>query len=238
MQGSQGEAWVEAVRAALVAVAVAEDAEPMRAYMKSEMPFLGVRSAARREAVGAVFRAARFADAGAWRGAARALWFGARFREERYAAIDLLQDRRHGRWLDLEAVPLLEELIVSGAWWDLVDPLCTISLGALVAREREAMTPLLRAWSRDEDLWKRRSAILAQLKHKGATDLGLLEECIEGSMGDDDFFARKAIGWALREYAKTDAAWVRAYVARHEGSLSGLSRREALKRVGPSEEVE
>ena len=138
MQGSQGEAWVEAVRAALVAVAVAEDAEPMRAYMKSEMPFLGVRSAARREAVGAVFRAARFADAGAWRGAARALWFGARFREERYAAIDLLQDRRHGRWLDLEAVPLLEELIVSGAWWDLVDPLCTISLGALVAREREA----------------------------------------------------------------------------------------------------
>ena len=87
-------------------------------------------------------------------------------------------------------------------------------------------------WSRDENMWKRRSAILCQIKAKAATDLDLLYACIEPSLDSTEFFLRKAIGWALREYGWTDPAEVRRYVAANEARLSGLSRREALKNIG------
>jgi 3-methyladenine DNA glycosylase AlkD len=85
---------------------------------------------------------------------------------------------------------------------------------------REAML----AWSRDPDLWKRRAAILSQIGLSEGTDTDLLAAAIAGSIDDQDFFARKAIGWALREYSKTDGDWVRGFVAEQP-----LSPREALK---------
>ncbi len=88
------------------------------------------------------------------------------------------------------------------------------------------------AWSRDADMWKRRSAILCQLRAKGETDLEFLYACIEPSLDSKAFFLRKAIGWALRQYAWTDPAEVARYVAAHADRLSGLSQREALKNVG------
>jgi 3-methyladenine DNA glycosylase AlkD len=84
-------------------------------------------------------------------------------------------------------------------------------------------------WSVDEDMWKRRASIIAQVKRRGDTDFALLADCIEPNRGDREFFIRKAIGWALRAYAWTDPATVVAYCETHE--LSGLSRREALKNV-------
>jgi 3-methyladenine DNA glycosylase AlkD len=87
-------------------------------------------------------------------------------------------------------------------------------------------------WSRDKDIWKRRSSIICQLGFKQDTDLDLLYACIEPSLDSDEFFLRKAIGWALRQYAWTDPDEVIRYVNAHEGSLSGLSKREALKNVG------
>jgi 3-methyladenine DNA glycosylase AlkD len=92
------------------------------------------------------------------------------------------------------------------------------------------VTPVIRSWARDPDLWLRRTAVLCQLGDKGATDLGLLSEVIEANAGDREFFVRKAIGWALRDYARTDPGWVLAYVEAHP-SLSPLSRREALKHL-------
>jgi 3-methyladenine DNA glycosylase AlkD len=89
----------------------------------------------------------------------------------------------------------------------------------------------MRAWSRAGDLWKRRSAVLCQLSFKRDTDLELLYECIERAMDEREFFLRKAIGWALREYAKTDPAEVRRYVRQHAQRLSPLSQREALRRI-------
>ena len=86
-------------------------------------------------------------------------------------------------------------------------------------------------WTADDDLWIRRSSIISQLKQREATDLELLTIAIESNIEDTEFFIRKAIGWALREYGKTDADWVRAFVAAHP-ELSGLSRREALKHLG------
>ena len=87
----------------------------------------------------------------------------------------------------------------------------------------------MRAWSRDPNLWKRRSSIICQIKRKEATDLVLLRDCIEPNLADPDFFIRKAIGWALRDLAWTDLDTVEDYVARHADRLSPLSRREALK---------
>ena len=96
----------------------------------------------------------------------------------------------------------------------------------------EAMKRVMLAWSTDDDMWKRRSAILCQIKAKDRTDLDLLYACIEPSLGSKEFFLRKAIGWALRQYAWTDPEEVRRYVARNKERLSGLSRREALKNIG------
>ena len=93
------------------------------------------------------------------------------------------------------------------------------------------MRKAMLAWSTDADLWKRRSAILCQIRAKDKTDLELLYACIEPSLDSKDFFLRKAIGWALRQYAWTDPEEVRRYVAGHADRLSGLSRREALKNI-------
>ena len=91
------------------------------------------------------------------------------------------------------------------------------------------MRSAMLAWAGGDDLWKRRSAILCQLGWKGETDLGLLYACIEPSLGSKEFFLRKAIGWALRQYAWTDPGEVLRYVAANEERLAPLSRREALK---------
>jgi len=88
-------------------------------------------------------------------------------------------------------------------------------------------------WSRDPDRWLRRTSIICQLGAKKSTDLDLLYACIEANLDDPDFFLRKAIGWALRQYAWTDPDEVRRYVAARTDRLSPLSRREALRNVGP-----
>jgi len=127
---------------------------------------------------------------------------------------------------------MYEEMIRSGAWWDYVDSIASHRLGELLRLYPAEMRTVLRKWAKSDDMWKRRSAILAQLGFKADTDLKLLYDCIHPSIGDKEFFLRKAIGWALRQFAKTDAKEVSRYVAEHEAHLSPLSRREALKNVG------
>ena len=90
------------------------------------------------------------------------------------------------------------------------------------------------AWSRDRDMWKRRTSIICQLRFKADTDLELLTACIEPSLDSKEFFLRKAIGWALRQYAWVDPDWVVAVRFCHASQLSPLSRREALKNVSPT----
>tara|TARA_B100001750_G_scaffold237367_1_gene242374 strand:- start:1454 stop:2137 length:684 start_codon:yes stop_codon:yes gene_type:complete len=220
-----------AVRAALGAAAVPEDAEPMRAYMKSALPFWGVKKKARQAALTPVFAAHPVAGRAALEREVRALWFGATHREERYAALDLMRRREHrGLWTPA-ALPLLEELVVTGAWWDLVDELATKLVRATLGNAPES-AETLRRWSRGDDLWLRRAAILAQIGLEDTTDRALLAELIEPAIPSSEFFLRKAIGWALRDLSKVDPDWVRAFVDGHSG-LSGLSRREALKHLGP-----
>ncbi|MGW0809423.1 DNA alkylation repair protein [Nonomuraea sp. NPDC002799] len=219
----------KAVRLALQAAAEPDKAETMRVYMKSPMPFLGVQAVPRRAALKRLFAEHRLGTAPEWRRAVLSLWREAEFREERYAAIELSGYHAYREFQTLYTVPMYEEMIVTGAWWDLVDELATHRMGGLLAAYPDSMRAMMLAWAHDGDLWKRRTAILCQNRFKRRTDIALLFACIEPSLSDNDFFARKAIGWALREYAKTNPSEVVRYV-RAKG-ISGLSRREALKNL-------
>lgn len=201
--------------------------------MKTTTPFHGVDASTLRAICKSVFAAHLLESAAGWRRDVLALFRGARFREERYAAIELTGDRRARPFQTMEALGMYEEMIVAGAWWDLVDALATKRLGELLRREPSAMRKAMRAWSRSSDLWKRRSAILCQNSFKKDTDVAFLYACIEPSIASKEFFLRKAIGWALRSYAWTDPDEVARYVKANEERLSSLSRREALKNVGP-----
>ena len=178
-----------------------------------------------------MFRAHPLPDAGAWEAAILDLWRRAAHREERYAAVELLLFGRYARWLDPARVPMVEELVVTGAWWDYVDAIAGRGMGAMLAAHPDPVKAVLREWAGDEDIWKRRTAILAQLRAKQGTDTTLLADVIRPSIGEPEFFLRKGIGWALREYSKTDPDWVTEFVETHAG-LSALSRRKALKHLG------
>jgi 3-methyladenine DNA glycosylase AlkD len=223
---------VDAVRTAL-----RSEADPVRAvgqqrYMKSAMPFLGLTSPVRRALVQPLLAdpALRLETREDWQGCVRRLWDEAEFREERYAALDLLRHRAYRSWHDPDVMPLVEHLVVTGAWWDLVDELTSV-VGDVLLVDPEGEGLRMREWAVSEDLWLRRSAILGQLRLKERTDLRLLEDVIEPNLDDHEFFVRKAIGWALRQHARTDPVWVVEFVDRHTHRISGLSRREALKHL-------
>ena len=219
-----------AIGAALRGAADPDRAPHQQAYMKSEMPFLGVAVPHCRRIAISALRAHPLPDADAWEAAILNLWRKAAFREERYAAIELLTFPRYTRWIEPKRAPLIEELVVTGAWWDYVDAVASHAMGAMLAGHPRPTKALLRDWARSDNVWKRRTAILAQLRRKQATDKKLLANVIEPSIGEREFFLRKGIGWALREFSKTDPDWVIKFIAKH-GGLSGLSRREALKHL-------
>lgn len=220
------------VREALQAVAEPARAPAMQAYMKSAMPYLGVPTVPRRAALKLVFAGLDWPDSAAWQADVLALWRGATHREERYAAIELSAVKAALRFQRIDTLPMYEEMIITGAWWDYVDEIAGHRLWSLLQNDRAAMRETMLAWSTDADTWKRRSAILCQLLAKTETDLDLLYACIEPSIGSAEFFLRKAIGWALRQYAWTDPDEIARYVAVNEDRLSGLSKREALKNKG------
>jgi 3-methyladenine DNA glycosylase AlkD len=177
---------IETLRRELEARANPAKAPDMQAYMKSEMPFLGVQKPGREEIARAVFAAHPLDGFEAWRDTVLRLWREATYREERYLAIRL-------------------------------------------ARDGAALAPVLRERAADDDLWRRRTAIVCQVLRKRDTDLALLCDCIEPNRSDREFFIRKGIGWALRAYAWVDPDEVERYCATHD--LSPLSRREALRNL-------
>lgn len=212
---------VEGVRQALRDCADPQKAPGMQAYMKSDMPFLGIQKAVRTRALRPVLAAPIERDTGV--AAVLQLWDGARYREERYAAIALL--RRHRDWLSAQDEVVLRHLITTGAWWDLVDEIATKLVGPL------RMGLDMRAWATDEDLWIRRAAILCQIGAKTQTDPDLLAEVIQPNTADRTFWITKAIGWALRDYARHAPAAVREFVGTSRERLSPLSVREATKHL-------
>ena len=219
------------VRTRLTAVADPARAPGMQAYMKSAMPYLGVSAVPLRQLCKEMFAGIGWTNVDDWRRDVLAIWHAAEFREERHAAIELSGVRVAHAFQTIDVLGMYEEMIVTGAWWDYVDTIATHRLWAILRHDPAAMKQRMRAWSSDRDIWKRRSAILCQIKAKEATDLDFLYACIEPSIGAQAFFLRKAIGWALRQYAWTDPVEVAHYVEANALRLSGLSRREALKNI-------
>lgn len=223
-------ALIAAVRTGLAELANPAKAPDMQAYMKSEMPFYGVQRPARAALGARLFAEYPLPDMESWASTVLTLWREADYREERYLALDLTAYPRYLRFQEPGVLPVYEELVVTGAWWDFVDEVANRRIGPLVRAYPGQLIPIMHAWSRDPDRWKRRTSIICQLGSKQDTDTELLCEAIEANLADPDFFLRKGIGWALRQFAKTEPAWVRAFVDAHPG-LSTLSRREATKHL-------
>jgi 3-methyladenine DNA glycosylase AlkD len=222
---------VAAVRLALAAAGDPAIAAQQQRYMKSAMPYFGLPSPRLRAELRPLLRGWVPADRAHWEATVRALWDGAGHREEWYAAIAVARHRSARAWLDATSLPLWRHLVVTGAWWDVVDDVATHLVSAVLLADRAAATPTVTLWATAEDLWLRRAAVICQVNHHGATDLDLLRLAVEANVDDPSFWLRKGIGWALRQHARTDPDWVRAEVARLGDRLSGLSRREALKHL-------
>ncbi|MFD8305972.1 DNA alkylation repair protein [Streptomyces sp. NPDC059690] len=203
-------------------------AAPMRAYMKDVAPFLGLTTPVRRALSRVVVDGLPRPDESDCTAIALRCWRLPE-REYQYFAVDYL--RRHARVCSSAFLAVARHLVGTRSWWDTVDLLAAHVVGALVAAD-PALTADMDAWIADEDLWIARTALLHQLRYKERTDAErLFAYCLIQS-GHPDFFIRKAIGWALREYARTDPEAVRAFLARERGRFAPLSVREALKNIG------
>ncbi|MET8678956.1 DNA alkylation repair protein [Streptomyces sp. NPDC004647] len=207
-------------------------ADPVRAaeaaaYMKGIAPFLGIRTAERRGLSRRVLAGTpRPAEADCAAIALRCWELPER--EYHYFAVDYL--RRHAVRCSSGFLPVARHLVATKSWWDTVDALAAHVVGPLVAADPK-LTSAMDEWIADDDLWIARTALLHQLRFKGATDADRLFSYCLRRAGHPDFFIRKAIGWALREYAKTDPEAVRSFVESARDRLAPLSVREALKNL-------
>ncbi|MGN5378012.1 DNA alkylation repair protein [Streptomyces lasalocidi] len=200
----------------------------MRGYMKDVASFLGIPTPARRALSRTVLAGTPRPDEADCTAIALRCW-ALPEREYHYFAVDYL--RRHAARCTSGFLPVTRYLVTTVPWWDTVDLLAAHVVGTLVAADPK-LTAAMDVWITDGDLWAVRTALLHQLTWKERTDAErLFGYCLLQS-GHPDFFVRKAIGWALREYAKTDAGAVRQFLARERGRFAPLSVREALKNIG------
>ncbi|MFD9396675.1 DNA alkylation repair protein [Streptomyces sp. NPDC060000] len=219
---------LERLTAAYEAAADPGRAAAMHAYMKGVAPFLGLPTPARRALSRTVLAGTPRPDEGDCTAIALRCWALPQ-REYHYFGVDYL--RRYAPRLSSAFLPVARRLVTTTSWWDTVDALAAHVVGTLVAADRR-LGAEMDAWIADEDLWVVRTALLHQLRRKDRTDTDrLFAYCLHRS-GHPDFFVRKAIGWALREYARTDPAAVRTFVTRERERFAPLTVREALKNIG------
>ena len=213
---------VEGLRKELKAVAIPNDAVAMKAYMKNKFEFLGVKTPARRKLVKAFFK--QQTDSVIDWNFINEAWNNP-YRELQYVALDYLEIRK--KLLVPSDLPRLKKLAQTKSWWDTVDFLDRL-VGSIIARFPETKATIL-SWSCDEDIWLRRLAIDHQLLRKEETDTELLEKILVNNLGQTEFFINKAIGWALRDYSKTNPNWVKDFIERHRAEMAALSIREGSK---------
>jgi 3-methyladenine DNA glycosylase AlkD len=218
------------IEGALRALADAQQAQPMRAYMQDQFAFLGIHATPRRTALRAL-PGLKDWTAPALLALADALW-ALPEREFQYAAVDLLA--KYHRQLDLQSLPSLIALVQRKSWWDSVDALAGV-VGDILLRARQQGHDgqhTMDSCLGHSNVWVRRVAMLHQLGWKEQTDESRLLPYALRLAGEPDFFIRKAIGWALRDYARTRPEAIRAFLAQHGQVFSGLTRREAGKHLG------
>ncbi len=215
----------EPLRSALEEAGDPRQALDMGAYMKDHFVFFGVKTPERRRLQRSTLDASATASSADLIEFADRCW-QAPDRELQYVAVDVL--RKRAASLEPGSLPDLRRLIEHKSWWDTVDALAAHVVGPLV-RANPALVADMDRWIVDENLWIARTAMLHQLMWKDDTDPDRLFEYASLQAGHQDFFMRKAIGWALRQYARVDPEAVWAFVDSHAEELSGLTRREALK---------
>lgn len=197
-----------------------EKSHKMSAYMKHKFSFLGVPAPERREVQKFHFKEDKIKNTD-W-DFVQKCWDSS-YRELQYVAMDYLRKKS----LCPKDMHRLKKLIITHSWWDSVDNLVPI-VGKIIQNYPE-LCPLMLEWSVADNLWLRRVAILHQLLRKHQTDTQLLGQIIQNNFGDTEFFINKAIGWALRDYAKTNPQWVRDFLNDHQHKMARLSIREASK---------
>jgi 3-methyladenine DNA glycosylase AlkD len=198
-----------------------------RAYMRGQFPFLGITNPRLTELNRTVLAGLDPPTEADLAAIALGCWSRSE-REYQYFACSYL--RRHIRTASPSLLPTVRDLITTKSWWDTVDTLAAHTVGPLVAAY-PVLVATMDAWVADENLWLARTAILHQLRYRERTEAGRLFRYCTAQAGHRDFFIRKAIGWALREYARTDPEAVRRYVEEHRAILAPLSVREASKHL-------
>ncbi|MBP2645172.1 MAG: alkylation repair protein [Firmicutes bacterium] len=202
-----------------------EQAVPMAAYMKNNFPFLGIAKPRRTVLHQKMLKQAKQGRHIDWEFVFR-LW-AQEEREFQYFAVDYLIALKNE--LKKEDIEKLEKLITTKPWWDTVDSLAGTVTGELCAKYGELIGSAILPWAEVSDLWLKRTAILFQLKYKDRTNTEVLSQVINSNLGTKEFFINKAIGWALREYSKTNPSWVKAFI--ENNNLHPLSVREGSKYI-------
>jgi 3-methyladenine DNA glycosylase AlkD len=200
---------------------------PMAAYMRTTQPFHGVAKPQVAILIREALKLFPCPDQLTYEQNVLVLW-QLPHREEKYVAISYA---RQPKFFTMKSVPLYERIIREGAWWDLVDETASYLVGGVLANARPSMEPLLDGWILDPDLWIRRTALLSQLRHKQETnEAQLFRYCLQLAP-EREFFIRKAIGWALREYSKTAPKAIMKFLKANRAKLSPLSQREGAKHL-------
>ena len=221
--------FVQLIRTRFAPLANAANAKAMAAYMKTDMPFFGIKTPQRRAIVKQVLKENPINSRAEYVAAIEALWDEPQ-REMKYAAVQVARSKN--KFIAYASLPLYRRLIVEGAWWDFVDEVADHLVGRVLLLERAKTAPIMHRWIDDEKhMWLRRAAMLCQLKHKRETDEDMLFDFCLRRAHEKKFFIRKAIGWALRQHAYTNPNAVRAFLTQHRENFSNLTLREAGKHL-------
>jgi 3-methyladenine DNA glycosylase AlkD len=230
------EAAARAVTEALRPLGTPERAQQEKRYLKSDLEFLGVAVPDLRRVVNAAARGYPGLDAPAMAAWAVALW-RAPVHERRAAAVEVLA--LAAPRLSAADLVVIERLVRESHTWAYVDGLAGTVAGTIALRDPAGAGPRIDAWAADADFWVRRSALLSLLRgiRAGVPDLPRFTRYAEPMLAEREFFIRKAIGWVLREISRRDPAWVTAWTEAHLSEMSGVTFREAVRRL-PAEEAE
>ncbi|PRC94053.1 DNA alkylation repair protein [Solimicrobium silvestre] len=225
----KAQAFTREVECRLLPLANSDRAEAMSAYLLGQFKFLGLPAPIRRAAVKDLIKSP-FDDAQKLLEAARMLWAGEE-REYRYTAIDLLRHQSH--LIGLTDLPAIRDLLLCDPWWETVDGLSAVISTVLHTEHtnKAAIKSIMDEWIVHESFWVRRSAMLHQLGWRLDTDKSRLKRYALKLGHEKEFFIRKAIGWALRDYARWDPEFVREFVIKYGDRLSSLTLRESSKHL-------
>lgn len=203
-----------------------EKARPMEKYMKNHFLYLGIKTPERRQIFHTIIKENELPSLELMQQEVWAL-FELDEREYQYVAIELLA--KFKKQLTIDDLAFCKKLIEKKSWWDSVDGIAPGIVGDIVKMNRAKGEAVMVEWAKSTNMWTNRASILHQLKYKEDTNEDLLFATIIRHAASKEFFIQKAIGWVLREYAKTNPEVVRQFV--HNNELAALSKREALKHI-------